>query len=259
MQKVTLLIDGDLVVYKATSSVEQEIQWDDDLFSLHSEPEEAKGIILEQINRWKDRFNATCVMVAFSDSHNFRKDIYPLYKANRKTKRKPVAYKGVKEWMCQRWPSYIRPGLEGDDVLGILSTSEKIIRGQKIIVSMDKDFETIPGYFWNPEKDKGPQFVSSEDADRYHLLQTLTGDPTDGYPGCPGYGKVKAANLLDSTPVADRWMAIVAAYEKKGLTEEDALVQARCARILRHTDYDFKKKEVKLWRPMISVADVRAA
>lgn len=258
MQKVTLLIDGDLVVYQATSSVEQEIQWDDDLFTLHSEPEEAKGIILEQINRWKERFNATGVVVAFSDSHNFRKDIYPMYKANRKTKRKPVAYKGVKGWMRNQWTSGTLPGLEGDDVLGIYSTHPTLIEGQKIIISMDKDFLTIPGYFWNPEKMADLVYTHPSEADYNHMYQTLTGDTADGYPGLPGCGPVKAEKLLTDIAPEDWWKAVVEAYEKKGLTEEDALVQARCARILRYTDYDLDKKEVKLWQPMISVADVHA-
>ena len=259
MQKVTLLIDGDVVAYKATAAIEQEIDWGDDLFTLHSDPNRAKEIIEGQIEAWVKRHDANDVIIAFSDSHNFRKDIYPQYKAHRAGKRKPVAYKEVKSWMEACWESYQRPGLEGDDVIGILSTHPKMIPGQKIIVSVDKDFKTIPGYFWNAEKDEQPAFISTDDADRFHLYQTLVGDPTDGYPGLPGCGPVKAEKLLDSVPVVDRWAAIVDAYEKKGLTEEDALTQARCARILRYTDYDYKKKEVKLWQPGTLVAGVCAA
>ena len=40
------------------------------------------------------------------------------------------------------------------------------------------------------------------------------------------------------------------AFEKKGLTEDDALLQARVARILRASDYDFKKKEPIMWTPV---------
>ena len=36
-------------------------------------------------------------------------------------------------------------------------------------------------------------------------------------------------------------------YQAKGLTEEDALVQARCAFILRHGHYDDGR--VHLWNP----------
>ena len=246
MQKVTLLIDGDVVVYKATAAVEQEIMRDDDLWTLHSNPEEATEIILAQIQAWKERLDAADVVFAFSDSHNFRKDVYPLYKMNRTGKRKPVAYKDVKQWVTDTWPTYVRPGLEGDDILGILSTSDRIIRGQKIIISVDKDFKTIPGYFFNPDKDAQPMFITHEAADYMHMYQTLTGDATDGYPGLPGCGPKGAEKVLEEDC---SWEAVVAAYEKKGLTEEDALVQARCARILRAEDYDFKKKEVRLWLP----------
>jgi len=257
MDKVTLLIDGDVVVYRATTAVEQDIRWDEDVHTLHSDPLEAQQNIKDQVNRWAKRFEAD-VVFAFSDKDNFRKTIFPAYKSNRKDKRKPLAYHDVKAWCEQTYRSFTRPSLEGDDVLGILSTNEKIIRGQKIIVSVDKDFGCIPGYYWNSDRDDKPRFISDEDADRFHALQTLTGDPTDGYPGCPGIGKVKAERLLDSTPVEDRWLAIVAAYEKQGLTEEDALVQARCARILRTTDYDFKKKEPILWTPCAGTAEAPA-
>ena len=33
-----------------------------------------------------------------------------------------------------------------------------------------------------------------------------------------------------------------------GFTEEEALLNARMARILRKSDYDFKNKEVRLWQ-----------
>ena len=251
MDNVTLLIDGDVVVYQAASAVEQEIQWDADLWTLHSDLDEAKEIISAQVSAWKDRLDATAVVFAFSDSLNFRKDIYPDYKSNRIGKRKPVAYKAVKSWVGENWTTYQRPALEGDDVLGILSTSDKLIKGSKIIVSVDKDFKTIPGYFFNPDKMDQPEYSDLITADYWHMMQTLTGDPTDGYPGLPGYGPKKAEKLLSEIDRLHWWDTIVEEYEKKGLTEEDALVQARCARILRATDYDFKKKEVKLWSPTV--------
>jgi DNA polymerase-1 len=244
MDQVTLLIDGDIICYEAASAVEQEIQWDDDLWTLHSNLDDAKRLVEDKLLGWQERFSAD-IVIAFSDSTNFRKTIYPAYKMNRKAKRKLIVYKPLKQWMEAVWESYQRPGLEGDDVLGILATHPKAIRGQKIIVSIDKDMKTIPGYIWNPDKDVEPVFIDSETADYMHLYQTLTGDATDGYPGLPGCGPKRAEKVLEDP----RWEAVVEAYVKKGLTEEDALVQARCARILRAEDYDFKKKEVKLWLP----------
>ena len=53
-------------------------------------------------------------------------------------------------------------------------------------------------------------------------------------------------NVLDEK---EAWQVVVETYASKGLTEEEALQQARVARILRHTDYDVEKEEVVLWKP----------
>jgi DNA polymerase-1 len=117
--------------------------------------------------------------------------------------------------------------------------------------------KTIPATIWD-----GQDLVTytEAEADYWHLYQTLTGDATDGYKGCPGMGPKKAASLLDKAlSTADGtalkpcvgvwWPAVAQAYAKQGLTEEHALTQARLARILRWTDWDANKKEPKLWAP----------
>jgi DNA polymerase-1 len=45
------------------------------------------------------------------------------------------------------------------------------------------------------------------------------------------------------------WEIVVSYYEAKGLTEEDALVQARVASICRYTNFNYQSKEVILWQP----------
>jgi len=81
------------------------------------------------------------------------------------------------------------------------------------------------------------------------MLQTLMGDAVDGYKGCKGIGKIKANRLLDNTPQKNWWRMVVKTYEAAGMTEGDALVQARVARILRNKDYDSETKQPILWRP----------
>lgn len=245
----TILIDGDVIAYTAASAVEHEYDWGDDLWTLHSDLNEAKVKAYDSIVALVERLYADHVVIAFSDKDNFRKSIYPDYKGNRKAKRKPLALKELKEWLGGQYETWVRPGLEGDDVLGILSTHPKMFPGEKIIVSIDKDFKTIPGYFFNPDKDTEPQFFDEKTADYWHMMQTLMGDATDGYPGCPSIGPKTAEKALDGVPQENWWSVVCQLYEKKGLTEEDALTQARCARILRYSDYDFSKKEPILWHP----------
>ena len=82
------------------------------------------------------------------------------------------------------------------------------------------------------------------------MYQTLIGDKVDGYSGCKGIGDKTARKILGDVgknSLEKMWGLVKNSYEKMGYTEEDALRNARMARILRAEDYDFKKKEVKLW------------
>jgi DNA polymerase-1 len=157
--------------------------------------------------------------------------------------------------MLKQHDAYVRPLLEADDVMGILSTHPDLLPGEKVIVSVDKDMKTIPGLLFNPDKDREPRRIEQHVADYWHLYQALMGDPTDGFPGCPGIGPKRAQKILMDGddhrhfPVAEMWARVVATFAKRGLNEHYALTQARVARICRHTDYDFEKKEVKLWNP----------
>ena len=49
------------------------------------------------------------------------------------------------------------------------------------------------------------------------------------------------------------WTTVVKAFTDKGLTEDDALLNARLARILTIDDYDTKRQEPILWTPTITV------
>lgn len=255
------LFDGDIFAYEAAAAAEVPINWGDDLWTLHAYETPAKQALDDRIRSLAETVEADEVIVALSDKDNFRKDILPTYKANRVGTRKPMLLNPLKDYIRETFKTFERPRLEGDDVLGILSTW-KNLKGDKIIVTKDKDFKTIPGkvYYAN-RPDDGVLSVNEAEADRFHMLQTLTGDTTDNYKGCPGCGPVKAEKILQAaleegtpwaTPAQLRelyWQHVVAAYEKAGLSADEALVQARCARILRASDYDFKKKEPILWMP----------
>ena len=199
--------------------------------------------------------------MALSDSTpetRFRNRVLPTYKMNRKATRRPIVYKPLRAWVHEEFETFERPGLEGDDGLGILATRKDDT--ERIVVSIDKDLKTIPGKLFNYGKPElGIVEVSEDEANYYHFTQTLTGDATDGYSGLPGCGPVGAKKILDPFWVeaegerwfdCDRaWEAIERAYRKAGLGEEVALMQARVARILRAEDFNFAKREVILWTP----------
>lgn len=141
--------------------------------------------------------------------------------------------------------------LEADDILGILATGPWI-GGEKVIATKDKDLLQIPGLHINhADLDRGVHEVTVEQGDRWHLYQTLVGDQCDGYKGCPGIGPKKAERILNElgSSLEERWIGVVTVFEERGLTEADALLQARLARICRASDWDYENKVVKLWSP----------
>lgn len=261
--KTTLLIDSDVLAYQHAAANQQSFKFEPDLVSTTVSPlEQVTPAVDAWIEDLVQRLGADDYVVCLSvpSAECWRVKVLPSYKGNRVGVAKPELLAPIKDHLRQNHRCYERPTLEADDVMGILSTHPTLIAGRKIIVSIDKDMKTIPGWLFNPQKDRKPREVTDYEADYWHLYQTLVGDTTDGYKGCPGIGDVKAQRVIGYAPAdldkdlytEDWWQRVVTAFESKGLTEADALVQARVARICRHTDYDFQRKEVILWSPTSS-------
>jgi DNA polymerase-1 len=256
-QPVTLLIDADVLAYNAANNEQRVTDWGDGVVSVvMGELELGVQRVLDTAEHYLRELKADKYVLCLTHPVQFRKQMLATYKGNRSVK--PVLVDPIRDQLVEKYKGVRRPLLEGDDVMGIYATHPALIPGKKIIVSIDKDMAQIPGTLYNPGKQTLVD-ITLEEADHLHMMQTLTGDPTDNYKGCPGIGPVKAEAILrDADDHAEpfepeiavaRWNAIVAAYEAKGLTEADALLQARMARILRHTDFNFKTKEPILWEP----------
>ena len=253
--KTTLLLDSDIIAFKFASVSQKDFKWgdeDDTNSRVVEDISEVIPLVEDYITDLKIKLQATDLIVCLScpSSENFRYTVLPSYKHKRVNVEKPILLSVIKDWMRETYPTYERPTLEADDIMGILSTHPKLIPGKKIIVSEDKDMKTIPGWLFNPRKDEVARLISPEEADYWHMYQTLVGDTTDGYKGCPKVGPAKAeALLLCQEGYINDWQVVLDTFISKGLAEEDALVQARVARICRHSDYDFINKEVILWTP----------
>ncbi|WP_234049836.1 MULTISPECIES: hypothetical protein [unclassified Xanthobacter] len=242
--KTLVLVDGDILAYTAGAAVERETRWDDDTFTLAADLDEAKDAFVTMLTKAKKEAEAAdaAPVICFTPSGpTFRHALWPTYKEGRK--RKPLVHKALVAWAEEEYRAVIKPGLEADDVLGILATHPNNRKFRKVIVTGDKDLRQIPCDILDIKRNELVT-VTEEEGEALFLLQTLTGDPADNYPGCPGIGPKRAEGIVKLG-----WPGIVTAYEKAKLTEEDALVQARLARILRFDDYDHKKKEVKFWEP----------
>tara|TARA_R100000152_G_C6747933_1_gene171503 strand:+ start:408 stop:1160 length:753 start_codon:yes stop_codon:yes gene_type:complete len=242
--KRVLLIDGDVVAYKTACATEKATHWGDDIWTLHCDAQEARGYAEGLMMDYLTELEADEYRIALSDISNFRKRINPDYKSNRKNRRKPLCYNEIKLWMRVSQGACILPTLEADDLLGIWATEDTT--EDRIIVSIDKDFKTIPSKRWNPDKpEEGVLQQTKEQANYFHLIQTLAGDSTDGYTGVPRVGPVTADRILGGEC---SWEKVVEAYEEYGLNEDVALMNARMARILRNGEWK-SKTGAKLWTP----------
>ena len=236
-----LLIDSDYIVYKCCASCEDEIDWGDDVIMVVSKFTEAYRYVVAELNKLKHTFlwDVPDLVLFFSDSENFRKTIQPAYKGHRNRK-KPCGYKRVINQLKNEYEVIVMPQLEADDAMGIYATTNP----GNIICSPDKDMRQIPGRLYNMEEEMS---VTEEEGRKWHLIQTLAGDQTDGYAGVPGIGIKRAVSLFEAEGYT--WKTVVEAFAEKDLDEDVALENARLAKILTNDDYDHANQSPILWTP----------
>jgi len=128
--------------------------------------------------------------VFISGDRNYRKLLYPLYKAHRASITKPAHLDALRELLVREWEAEICDGYEADDGIGMAHNEHTII------VSNDKDFKQLVGEHYNPVKDEF-EVVDSQLAAFYFYHILLKGDSADGYPGVDGYGEIKSRRALD--------------------------------------------------------------
>lgn len=249
------LIDADYLILKAALKAETVIDWGDGLHTLHSELSEAYRLFkletgkLEEQLGFESRYDQ--MLYCFSDvaGRYWRHDVFPEYKANRLKhlvgKRRPIVFQPLMEAVRSTHFWAARTKLEADDLLGNMSDCGV----SRILVSPDKDLQTIPGKLFDPLHPKrGIVTITQEEADYALMTQCLVGDKTDGYPGCKGVGVVRAAKILEPHRHSDSemWQAVLDAYDNAGHSKDFALMNMRVAYILRPGDWS-DEFGVRLW------------
>lgn len=291
--KTHLLIDGDVLAFIAAAAVQGILHDDFGWVQPIANAAMGEACLENMLHGLKVGLNGDSFEIILSDpdsTANWRRQVDPNYKMNR-TGPKPLLLGYLKKYLTERYKAYFWQGLEADDVLGVLMTytaGDKFpgqYRGATkpkfICVGRDKDFNSIPGLHHTIKQDVGPKGellvreVTRWEADRFHLIQSLSGDRVDGFAGCPGIGLDRAASIINSPmrlvpkdgvktrgvnkgqavtrwmsePTTDYWACIVSHYRKAGLGEKEALITARLARILRHGEYDPETERLTLWTP----------
>ena len=233
------ILDGDIILYRAAYWADTE--------GIDSLEDRLK----DDIRKWTPK-GIHEVEVAFSDSrkNNYRRDHWSKYKANRDGLSHPECLGIAREIAVDISNSVMEERLEADDLLGIAASSNKAIA-----VTVDKDLKGVPGWHWNPDKEKEVQYITKKEAHRFFCIQWMTGDRTDGLPGLWRIGPKKAEKFLDGLDPEDWEHKIIERYKEEERPEgreidmdpvDFAVAMARCIRILHYREYDFENKVFNL-------------
>ena len=246
MKKRTLLIDGDIVLYQVAAQCEIPTDWGEGMWTLHSDLNHGIPLFNKQIEAYKNNLQADNIIICLTGHDNFRKKLFKEYKLNRITRRKPLILNALREFVESNYNCLCENILEADDIMGIYA-QKSTPKHEYVVVSIDKDMKSVPCLLSSDGHEV--RKVTKDAADYNFALQTLIGDSTDNFGGCPLVGPKKGALILAAAENG-YWYSIVKAFQKAELTEQHAIIQAQMAYILRNKDdYNFKTKEVKVWQP----------
>lgn len=194
-----LLIDYNNLAIRSVFSDKNMINNPKPEWNLH------KHQLLQSIFYNVRKFKPTEVILAIDDKNNWRKKVYPDYKAKRKDKKDNDIFPwdefytylySFTEEMKEVLPFYFMqvPYTEADDIVGVLS---KHIIHEKIVVSGDSDYIqllNIPNLkLFNPRIDK---FVVDPNPKQTIMIKILSGDDGDNIPNLKSRLGEKTAEKL---------------------------------------------------------------
>ena len=186
--------------------------------------------------------------VFLSGSTNFRYDVYPDYKANRKNQRRPHWLKECKEYIAEQFKGHQFEGYEADDLIGMTVAALLEQKGGEVfIASNDKDFTQLccDGVYLYDFTTNKEWNITSFEALQYFYKQILMGDNSDNIPGLHRVGNQTALKILDGCNTErDMYNAVVMAYKKK---EEISTEEAVEAVALRGKLLWLMREQGKLW------------
>jgi len=175
---MNIYIDGDLIVHRCL--------WNNNEAGFKKKTLTLIDDIINEIQPVNGK-------LAVRGSNNFRKNLFPQYKLNRKQETDPEKIKLFNmayQYLVEEMEAIEAEGQEADDLLAIWNTEEP-----GIIVSIDKDMLQVPGTHFNNTKWK--YITVDEEEANYNLhKQLLMGDSSDNIKGLPGVGPKGAEALL---------------------------------------------------------------
>jgi len=184
----TVLVDGDIVAYRASYACENEPVE----YAVEYAGELLSGVFYDCIFP-DDIILGHNAFVYLTGSNNFRHSVatIKIYKGHRKPK--PDHLNPIRQHFVDVWKAEVSEGEEADDVIAKKATA---MEGKVVIASIDKDFLQVPAVHYNFIK-KTWKTVNKSQGNRFFYMQLLTGDTADNIPGVKGIGPKKAEAIYE--------------------------------------------------------------
>ena len=242
-----IILDIESYLYKASIACRECVEVKEFIYQEQYDLRKGIDYIDGTVKRLKNKLKAQDVVMVIGDGEkNFRKELYPQYKGNR-TQPKPLMYELVLDYIVSKYNVVTLPTLEADDVARIIYEDKKNFPyTEKVIVSIDKDFYTIPdvNFLRDLKDDAIVEFIPKANAEYNLMEQVIMGDATDGYSGIPGYGVSKTRKFLNEKERS--WVDVLELYQANGLSGEDYVANKYCAKLVGLENYDLEKGKVIL-------------
>lgn len=194
----------------------------------------------DNLNRLMDKLQANSCELVIGDKNNFRKVINPDYKSHRPAK--PPIYEVLLQEVKRKYNPISLINLEGDDTCRILYEDNTFYPNmEKVIVSIDKDFFTVPCKFFRDLSNNNLIDIDRDTAQYNLYKQIIMGDNADHYSGIPGYGEAKANKFLEFSRDEKE---VIKLFEDNGLTKDDYFKNKYMAQIISINQYNFNTGEV---------------
>lgn len=244
-----LIIDIESYLYKSITASKTLVKLNNKskIYIEGYDVDKALTYIKENIDRLCYELGTNSFELVVGDKKNFRKELNPQYKANREAK--PQIYFEIWKEANKQFGFASLTNLEGDDTCRIMYEDKNYHPDkEKIIVSIDKDFFTVPCKFYRdlPSNTEGIIDISKKEAEQNLLKQIITGDTADNYKGIPNFGEKKVENFWELHNQVVNAADVLQLFKDTGLTGDDYVMNKCMARIVGIKQYNFDTGKVDL-------------
>jgi DNA polymerase-1 len=202
MSESILLIDGMYLVFSSFYSHHA-------MRTHKGEPTGAVFGFISRVESLIQELRPNRLVVAFdSKEKNFRRDLYPEYKAKRLLPPEELIQQlpAIREYLTCRGIHFLeKPGLEADDIIALLARRFAAAGNEVLIFSADKDLFQLVNeriFIFHPKLKRKLDRADVKEFFGVYPEQivdylALAGDASDNIPGIPGIGDKTATKLIE--------------------------------------------------------------